>query len=90
MVDTAGLAERASIAQVRGRRRIGLGTAAVAALLTIAIPGVAVAQTPVVTPTEFDDQPESQGCTPDDCTLREAVKTVGAAAILNIKLLPGS
>ena len=60
------------------------------ALLALVLPGAASAQTAPLTPTEFDDVPESAGCTPDDCTLREAVETVGAAPIPTINLLPGT
>jgi hypothetical protein len=78
------------MARVSGTRRIGSVLGAVAALLALAVPSGAIAQTAPITPTEFDDQPESPGCTVDDCTLREAVAAVGAASVPNIRLLSGT
>jgi hypothetical protein len=66
----------------RGRRGTGLGIAAIAALIALVAPGAAVAAT--LTPNQFDDVPASPGCTPDDCTLREAAAQAGSVDVISV------
>jgi hypothetical protein len=66
-----------------------LGIAAVVALFTLAVPGVAAGQGITITPTRFDDPaPGPVGC-PTDCSLRQAVAAVGGAQPVTISLKPG-
>jgi hypothetical protein len=75
---------------VRRKRRIRLGIAALIALFTLAVPGVAVGQAITITPTRFDDPAAGPvGCLPTDCSLRQAVAAVSGAQPVTISLQPG-
>jgi predicted outer membrane repeat protein len=69
---------------VRTRGAISL---VVGAILLLAAPSAASAQQ-TITPTTFQDGTDSFGCTPDHCTLREAVEEFQTDRV--VQLLPGT
>jgi len=67
---------------LRGRPGIGLGTAAVAAVVALAVPSAAAAETYDVNTTL--DLPPDQVCDATDCTLREAVNAAGPDDVVRL------